>query len=217
MERRGHLRTGAGESMRASGAIYHWLRLLAVWGLVAGACRTVSAQEAEKPRSHDPRIKIELFAENPQIVTPTGIDVDHQGRVWVIESNTHFRPADYKGHPSDRLLVMQDTNGDGKADQVETFADGFTFAMSVAVRPLWFPVTLPKEVVRKPAGISVYVATRKEIVLLHDDDGDLKVDRRERIVHLDTPGNYPHNGLAGITFDALGWMYFRLGANLGAE
>ena len=37
------------------------------------------------PKSLDPRLKIELFAEHPQIVTPTGLDVDHRGRVFAIE------------------------------------------------------------------------------------------------------------------------------------
>ena len=81
----------------------------------------------ELPKSLDPRLKIELFAEQPQIVTPTGIDVDHRGRVFAIESNTHFRPKDYKGHPSDRVLVMSDTDNDGKADKVTVFADGLNF------------------------------------------------------------------------------------------
>lgn len=63
---------------------------------------------------------------------------------------------------------------------------------------------------------SVYIATRREIFLFHDDDGDDKADRKESIVHLDTKGDYPHNGLAGFAIDALGWMYFGFGENLGA-
>jgi putative membrane-bound dehydrogenase-like protein len=173
----------------------------------------------EDPKSLDPRIKIELFAEHPQIVTPTGIDIDHQGRVWAIESNTHFPPDGYAGHKTDRLLVMRDTNHDGRADEITVFADGLTHAMSVAVRPVWYPV--PDRKAGKGENISpklsVYVATRREILLLHDDDGDLKADRQERLVHLETTGNYPHNGLAGLAFDAMGWMFFGFGENLGAD
>jgi len=50
---------------------------------------------------------VELYAESPQIVTPTGIDVDSRGRVWVLESNTHFPPEGYRGHSTDRLLVFE--------------------------------------------------------------------------------------------------------------
>jgi len=167
----------------------------------------------------DPRLKIELFAEHPQIVTPTGLDVDAAGRVWAIESNTHFPPEGYAGHESDRLLVMKDANGDGRADDITVFADGFVHAMSVAVRPAWFPAEEKKNEQGNyvvPV-FSVYVATRREIILLHDDDGDLKADRKEVLVSLDTPGNYPHNGLAGFAFDATGWMFFGFGENLGAD
>jgi putative membrane-bound dehydrogenase-like protein len=199
----------------------------------------------DPPKSLDPRLKVELFAEHPQIVTPTGIDVDHRGRVFAIESNTHFPPEGYKGHPSDRVLVMSDSDGDGKADKIVVFKDGLKHSMSVVVRPLWFPIE-PKADGRKPKAESlspdatksddkkqekdngsrpsahgprqsIYIATRREIIQLHDDDGDDKADREERIVHLDTKGDYPHNGLAGFAIDALGWMYFGFGENLGAD
>lgn len=171
------------------------------------------------PKVVDARLKIELFAENPQIVTPTGIDIDSQGRIWAIESNTHFPPEGYQGHSTDRLLVLQDANGDGRAEEPTVFADGFRHAMSVAVRPVWFPIVVRKTDKGETLAprLSVFVATRREIMLLHDDDGDLKADRREQLVHLDTTGDYPHNGLAGISFDALGWMFFGFGENLGAD
>jgi putative membrane-bound dehydrogenase-like protein len=153
------------------------------------------------PRSLDPRLKIELFAESPQIVTPTGIDVDAAGRVWAIESNTHFRPANYEGHPSDRVLVFGDVDSDRRADEVLVFADGFKHAMSVNVRP----------------NGDVYVATRREIVVCRDTTGDGRSDQQQTIVHLDTKGDYPHNGLAGFAFDTQGWMFFGFGENLGAD
>jgi len=192
-------------------------------------CRASVMLADEPPKSLDPRLKIELFAEHPQIVTPTGLDVDHRGRVFAIESNTHFPPEGYKGHPSDRVLVMSDSDNDGKADKIVVFTDGLKFSMSVVVRPIWFPVSgtalAAGEAAKSPVASakplnpkqSVYIATRREIFLFHDDDGDDKADRKESIVHLDTKGDYPHNGLAGFAIDALGWMYFGFGENLGAD
>jgi len=193
----------------------------------------LTASAEDLPKSLDPRLKVELFAEHPQIVTPTGIDVDHRGRVFAIESNTHFPPEGYQGHPTDRVLVMSDTDGDGKADRIVVFKDGLRHSMSVVVRPLWFPVSGKAPAAgesTKPAGdsakppaagavplTSIYIATRREIFLFHDDDGDDQADRQESIVHLDTKGDYPHNGLAGFAIDALGWMYFGFGENLGAD
>jgi putative membrane-bound dehydrogenase-like protein len=198
------------------------LRYLAVSFLILLSTAAVAADKSH-PRSLDSDLKIQLFAEQPTIVTPTGIDVDYKGRVFAVESNTHFRPKGYKRHPSDRVLVLQDTNGDGKADKVNVFTDGLKFTMSVKVKPLWLDFqpkpTTPSSQRRRSRqlGLSVYVATRSDIWLYHDDNGDLKADRRDHIIHLETKGNYPHNGLAGMAFDAMGWMYFGLGENLGAK
>jgi len=237
------------------------------WLLLCGFCLVTTTAYADEapPRSLDPRLKVTLFAEHPQIVTPTGIDVDPKGRVWAIESNTHFPPEGYTGHPTDRVLVMSDTDSDGRADRIIVFKDGIKQAMSVALRPVWFPAPAsggrqppeavptdkaatsgktpppkpapnnasakkvdPKSDAGAPATLqgadaprspatSVYIATRRDIVLYHDDDGDDKADREELIVRLDSPGDYPHDGLAGFAFDALGWLHFGFGENLGAE
>jgi len=193
------------------------------------------AQDAP-PVCLDDRLKIELFAEQPQLVTPTGIDVDHLGRVFVIESNTHFPPEGYAGHPSDRILILENTAENPQADKVTVFADGLKFTMSVAVEPIWLTLSggrQPPETasnstqddksakdaqsggLRPP--LRVFVATRNEILLLTDTDGDLKADETKRLVHLETQGNYPHNGLAGFAFDALGNLFFGFGENLGAD
>src|SRR4051794_39077407 len=109
--------------------------LTAVLCLFAGRLHAAD----EGPRSLDPRLKIELFAEQPLIATPTGLDVDARGRVWAIECNTHFRPENYPGHPSDRILVFREKDESGRAKSPTMFADGFTATMSVAVRPVWMP------------------------------------------------------------------------------
>ncbi|MDP7274239.1 MAG: hypothetical protein QF363_02075, partial [Planctomycetaceae bacterium] len=176
-------------------------------GLVVLLLATAALDAAEKlPTVRDPRLVIELFAADPAIVTPTGLDVDHAGRVFALESNTHFPPEGYNRHASDRLLVLRDRDGDGRSERPIVFADGFVHAMSVAVRT--------SLVAGQPD--TVLVATRKEVVALWDDDGDLVADRRRRVLQLDTPGNYPHNGLAGFAFDGRSWMYIGLGENLGA-
>ena len=201
--------------------------LLAGISLLANVTVTATAAD-EFPRVMDPRLKIELFAESPQIVTPTGIDVDAAGRVWAIESNTHFPPEGYQGHPTDRILVMHDSDNDGKADKIVVFKDGLTHSMSIAVKPVWLDLCQTPEEARqnsskqigsnrqKPS-IEVFIATRREVFLCTDRDGDLKCDDVKSLVRLETSGNYPHNGLAGFAFDVLGNMYFGFGENLGAD
>ncbi|WP_010584897.1 PVC-type heme-binding CxxCH protein [Schlesneria paludicola] len=188
--------------------------LYLVWGLSLMFSQIVIAEE-DRPVSLDPRLVIELVAESPQLVTPTGIDVDQFGRVWVIESHTHFPPEGYGGHPTDRILVMDDRDRDGRADDMTVFKDGLTHSMSIAVKPVWLDADASSNTVGK--ALQVYIATRREIFLCTDIDGDLKCDTTTQLVHLETTGNYPHNGLAGFGFDALGYMYFGFGENLGAD
>ncbi|HYE98358.1 MAG TPA: PVC-type heme-binding CxxCH protein [Planctomycetota bacterium] len=157
----------------------------------------LALQEAPKPL--DDRLVVELVAADPQIVTPVALDVDAQGRIFAIESHTHFPPKNYAGPKSDRIVVFGDLGPDGRARTSTAFADGFRHGMSIAVRP----------------DGQVYFATRGEILILKDTNGDLVADERRSIVKLETKGDYPHNGLCGFAFDADGTMRFGMGENLG--
>ena len=153
------------------------------------------------PKVHDDRLEISLFAIDPQVTTPTGIAVDEKGVVYVVENNTHFRPKEYNRPELDRILRMQDTDGDGRADKIEEFYTGLRNTMS-----LTFEVDG-----------ALLVATRMEIFRLRDKDGDGKAEERTDLVKLDTKGDYPHNGLAGFALDFRGNIYFGFGENLGAD
>ncbi len=168
-----------------------WWMGLILWG--------ADATGIAQPKAHDPRLKIELYAAEPDIVTPTGIAVDSQGRVLVVESHTHFRPSDYQGPPADRIRVFEGTKPDGKAQRVSTFYEGTKWTMNAGVHP----------------DGSLYVATRGEIFRLRDRDGDGRAEERTSIARLETKGDYPHNGLSGFAFDFDGNVYFGLGENLG--
>jgi putative membrane-bound dehydrogenase-like protein len=157
---------------------------------------------AEIPHAHDPRLIVELFAASPDIVHPIGIAFDRKGRMLVIESHTHFPPEKYQGPKGDRVRVLEASNGDGsKADRFTTFFEGTKKSMSIAAHP----------------DGSIYLATRNEILRLTDTRGIGKADRQERIVFLDTRGDYPHNGLSGLSFDSKGNLNFGIGENLGAD
>jgi putative membrane-bound dehydrogenase-like protein len=159
----------------------------------------VRAVCAQMPTVVDDRLVIELVAKEPEIVTPTGIAVDERGRIWCIENNTHQREPGYKGHPSDRIRIYDDFDDKGRARRVKTFADGFKNSMGLALH----------------YDGRVFLATRSEIFVLRDTKGADEAHEKKSIIKLDTKGDYPHNGLSGFAFDALGNMYFGLGENLG--
>lgn len=155
-------------------------------------------QDVPKPAVLDDRLVLELVAAEPVLNTPTGMAVDAKGRVWVIESNTHFPPKNYKGRPTDRILIFEDFAPDGRAEKVTTFAEGFRYGMGLGF---------------SKSG-DLYFATRWEVYRWHGEP-ELQ-QRRDSIVKLETRGNYPHNGLSGFAFDAQGNVYFGMGENLGA-
>lgn len=175
------------------------LVLCSVFLAVVASNHVVADREA--PRSLDPRLEVVLFAQEPQIVHPISVAFDKRGRLLVVESHTHFRPANYAGPAHDRIRVLEDTDGDGRADRFTTFFEGTDKTMDIAVHP----------------DGSVYVATRNEILRLRDTHGTGVADQKERIAFLETKGDYPHNGLSGLTFDAAGNLMFGMGENLGAD
>jgi putative membrane-bound dehydrogenase-like protein len=166
--------------------------------LALALATSLAGQDVRRPVAVDERLTVDLVAAEPEIVTPTSLDVDARGRAWAIESNTHFPPKNYKGHPTDRILVFDDYAPDGRARKVTAFADGFRYGMSLALRPE-----------------GVYFATRWEVLLLRDTNGDDVCDERTLLARLETKGDYPHNGLCGFAFDAQGFLYFGMGENLG--
>ncbi len=163
--------------------------------LLAAALGAEALPAGEMPHVLDARLAIELFAADPDIVTPTGIAVDAEGRVLAVESHTHFPLDDYPGLQDDRIRMFEDTDGDGRADRITTFFEGTKWTMNVGVHP----------------DGSVYVATRRR-------DFSPARHRRRRagptsgtpIVRLETAGDYPHNGLSGFAFDFAGNVVFRL-------
>ncbi len=75
---------------------------------------------------------VSLFASEPMITNPSAIDVDTQGRVWLTE--IQFYRGKAKDHPpQDKIKVLIDTDGDGVADKVVTFAEHVFCPMSICV------------------------------------------------------------------------------------
>src|SRR5262249_11461669 len=149
------------------------LLLAGFLGLHSARAVTPPKPLADTPRAADSRLEVVRFAAAPDIVHPIAADFDRKGRLLVIESHTHFPPKDYKGPKFDRVRVLEDTDGDGKADRFTTFFEGTRFTMDIAVHP----------------DGSVYLATRSEILRLRDTRGTGKADRKERVIFLDTKGD----------------------------
>ena len=183
----------------------------------------VTAQTVEVPRRRNERLVVELFAEHPDIVTPTGLAVAENGRVFVWRVTRSFVPmtmTDPRLTASSRFAIPTVT---AKLMNERCFTKASCMSwISRVFRTRGVPYYrgLAKLEALDPRHMqilreSLFVATRRDIHRLRDTDGDGKADEITPIVKLETEGNYPHNGLSGIAFEFNGRFHFGLGENLG--
>ncbi|MEM8910605.1 MAG: PVC-type heme-binding CxxCH protein [Planctomycetota bacterium] len=184
------------------------LSALMVGGVVVAQDDSPWASKAKTtftPTIHHPNIaSVTLFAENPDIVTPIGIAVAPDGRVFVQENHTHKRNRSYKGPKTDRILVFEDTDQDGVADDKSIFYEGHTFSTDLLFS----------------SDGHLYVSTRWFVGRFLDAATKSNADGEpEKLVVCETAGNYPHNGVGGLAIDPANpeWLAFGFGENLGAD
>src|SRR5262245_49598862 len=83
-------------------------------------------EDALKSFKLQPGFRIELVASEPLIEEPVAIDIDPDGRIWVAEMRSYMPDADGKGEiePINRIVVLEDTNKDGRMDKSTVYMDG---------------------------------------------------------------------------------------------
>ncbi|NCF92627.1 MAG: hypothetical protein GWQ05_16985 [Verrucomicrobiaceae bacterium] len=132
-----------------------------------GANEWLSPADELKAFRVDPRFEVNLFAseeEFPEIACPVQMRWDAKGRLWVACSTTY--PHVYPGQePRDKIVILEDTDWDGKADKSTVWADDVHI-------PLSFVLT----------DDGVYVSEEPHLTLLRDTDGDDKADKREHVL-----------------------------------
>lgn len=108
--------------------------------------------------------EITLFAAEPMVVNPVQMSWDADGRLWVVGSTAypHVKPGE---QANDKIYVLEDTDGDGKADKSTIFAEGLLTPTGIL-----------------PGDGGVYVANSTEILHFMDTDGDGKADKRRRVL-----------------------------------
>ena len=143
--------------------------------------------------------KVELFAsekEFPNLANPAQISFDNKGRLWVatLPSYPHYKPGDPK--PDDKIIILEDTDNDGKADKETVFADKLHL-------PIGFEFT--------PEG--VYVSQGTNLKLYTDTDGDDKADKVE-IVLSGFDDHDTHHAISAFCADPSGAFYMSEGVFL---
>ncbi|MBU1823014.1 MAG: PQQ-dependent sugar dehydrogenase, partial [Bacteroidetes bacterium] len=142
-------------------------------------------------------LEANLFAHEPVITNPTNIDVDHRGRVWVCEAY-NYRPA-ITGNPThaegDRIMILEDTDGDGKSDKQKIFYQGPEINAPLGILVM---------------GNRVLVSQSPYVWLLTDTNGDDKADKKE-VIFQGIKGEQHDHGMHAFVFGPDGKLYFNFG------
>lgn len=147
-------------------------------------------------------LEVTVWATSPDLRNPTNIDIDSQGRIWVAEG-VNYRFSKGRDPKGDRIAVLEDTDGDGKADKSWTFVQEPDL-----IAPLGVAVI----------GNKVYVSNAPNLIVYTDVDEDLrfdpKIDKREVLLTGFNGINHDH-ALHSVTFGPDGLLYLNHG-NSGA-
>ena len=132
-----------------------------------GANRWMSAVDERKSFEVDPRFEVTLFAgeeEFPDLAAPIQMRWDNRGRLWVSCSTTY--PHVYPGNePNDKIIILEDTDQDGRADRSTVFADDLHIPLSFEF-----------------GDGGVYVSEMPHLTFLKDTNDDGRADFRQRVL-----------------------------------
>ncbi len=155
--------------------------------------RTPSPGDYQKPEETTKNMilpdgfAVKVFAGEPDLVQPIGYAQDGRGRLWVIENLSY---PNWKKEGNDRIVILEDVDGDGRFDTKKLFWDKGNFASGIAV------------------GFGgVYVGTPPHLLFIPDRDGDDKPDGPPEIL-LDGWGwQDTHETLNSFIWGPDGWLY----------
>lgn len=143
-------------------------------------------------------LDITLFASEDMVRNPTNMDVDDKGRVWITEG-VNYRPGLNPDIPQkeegDRIVILEDTNGDGKADKETVFYQGNDINSALGIMVL---------------GNKAIVSKSPDVMILTDTTGNDQADTKE-ILFTGISGEEHDHGVHAFVFGPDGKYYFNSG------
>lgn len=146
-----------------------------------------------------PELTVQLFASEPMMLSPASIDIDHRGRVWVCEV-INYRKHNGERAEGDRILILEDSDGDAKADKSTVFHQGRDVDSAHGICVL---------------GNKALISCGDDVFWLIDDNGDDKADRKE-LMFTKIGGAQHDHGIHAFHFGPDGRLYFNFG-NAGKQ
>src|SRR5258706_3627661 len=149
----------------------------------------LSPAEAQRKFTVPDGFEMRLFASEPDVINPVAMTWDARGRLWVVELYEYPLGAAPGTKPRDRIKILEDTDGDGKADKVTIFADGLNLATGIQL-----------------GYGGVYVGQAPHLLFLEDTDHDDIADKRTALM-TGFGLEDRHELLNGVTWGPDGWLY----------
>jgi putative membrane-bound dehydrogenase-like protein len=143
-------------------------------------------------------LEVSLFACEPMVRNPTDMDIDARGRVWVCEAVNYrstFQPWGVLRPAGDRIVILEDTDGNGMADKETTFYQGGDINTPLGICVL---------------GNKAIVSKSPNVFVLTDTDGDGRADKKE-ILFTGISGDDHDHGVHAFVFGPDGKLYFNFG------
>jgi putative membrane-bound dehydrogenase-like protein len=148
----------------------------------------LSPQQAIAKMTVPEGFSVELVASEPDIVNPVAMTFDERGRTWITESLEYPRKAPGPGR--DRVKILEDTDGDGRADKFTVFAEGLNIPSGIAV-----------------GYGGVWVANSPDILFYPDADRDGKPDGPPQTVVTGFGRSDTHELPNSLTWGPDGYLY----------
>jgi putative membrane-bound dehydrogenase-like protein len=142
-------------------------------------------------------LEVSLFASEPMVVNPPNIDVDARGRVWSTEGANYrvFQKWGKLRPEGDRIVILEDTNGDGTADKQKIFYQGHEINAALGIVKL---------------GKKVIVSCSPNVWVFTDENEDDVADKKELLFTGISGVDHDH-GVHAVTFGPDGKLYFNMG------
>ncbi len=143
-------------------------------------------------------LEVTLFASEPMFSNPTNLAVDDRGRVWICEAYNYrnqLNPKNPVKKEGDRIMILEDTDGDGKADKSKVFYQGTDVNSALGITLL---------------GNKVIVSCSPNVFVFTDEDGDDVPDKKE-IFFQGVQGVQHDHGMHSFVFGPDGKLYFNFG------
>ena len=155
-----------------------------------------AAREELKKLQVADKLEVTLFASEPMLVNPCDMDIDARGRVWITEGANYRKWSNPPLRPEgDRIVILEDTNGDGAADKSKTFYQDPSINSALGICIL---------------GNKVIVSCSPHVFVFTDSDGDDKADKRE-VLFTGIRGAQHDHGVHAFVFGPDGKLYFNMG------